>query len=213
MNLRVFFIVFGFSLCMLILSIQTVSIQVGNGFATFIGDVFVQNTVLGQSNFLPSPAKPTSPSLQAFNSTTPIISRSSHEGIYDVQLFWSVPQTIQSPNILPQKGFDMHIEFLDRNASEQTNQTIGDHDLISDELRPVPIVKPLLPIESYDIAIYSEQGDILWNQENSNPTSGRSFERVTLDEPYNGNVTISITDIRSPLTSVVDSVQLPAVIK
>lgn len=166
-----------------------------------------------EGDFFPPLAKPTNPSLQAFNNTTPVISRSSHEGIYEVQLLWSVPQTIQSPNILPQKAFDMHIEFLDRNAPDQTNQTIGDHDLISDELRPIPIVNPLLPVESYDIAIYSEQGDILWNQMNSNPTSGRSFERVILDEPYDGNITISITDIRSPLTSVIDSVQLPAVLR
>jgi hypothetical protein len=107
----------------------------------------------------------------------------------------------------------MHIEFIDKNAPDSSNRTIGDHNLISDEIRPIPIVKPLLPVESYDIAIYSGEGDILWNQEDSNPTSGRSFERVILDEPYEGNITISITDIRSPLTSVIDSVQLPAVLR
>ena len=122
MNLGIFFIVFGVSVFMLILSIQTLSIQVGNGFATFIGDSFAQNTLLREGDFFPSPAKPTNPSLQAFNNTTPVISRSSHEGIYEVQLLWSEPQTIQSPNILPQKGFDMHIEFLDRNAPDQTGK-------------------------------------------------------------------------------------------
>jgi hypothetical protein len=84
--------------------------------------------------------------------------------------------------------------------------------IYSDELRPVPIIKPLLPVESYDIAIYSELGEILWNQNDNRPSSGRGFERVILGEPYEGNITISITDIRSPFTTVVDSVQLPAIL-
>jgi hypothetical protein len=182
-----------------------------DGIDTSLSSAFAQNS-LSDGNFLPSPASSTNPSLQTFSdTTTPVISRLSHEGIYEVQLLWSVPQSIQSPNILPKKGFDMHIEFLDASAPDQTDRTIG-QDLLSDELRPVPVVKPLLPVESYDIAIYSELGDILWNQNDNRPASGRGFERVILDEPYEGNITISVTDIRSPFTTVVDSVQLPAIL-
>jgi hypothetical protein len=182
-----------------------------DGIDTSLDDVLAQNT-LDEGDFLPSPASPTNPSLQRYSdATTPVISRLSHEGVYEIQLLWSVPQSIQSPNILPKKGFDMHIEFLDASAPDQTNQTIG-QDLLSDELRPVPVIKPLLSVESYDIAIYSELGEILWNQNDNRPSSGRGFERVILDEPYEGNITISITDIRSPFTTVVDSVQLPAIL-
>lgn len=176
-------------------------------------DVFAQNnTTPNRGDFIPSPAL-SNPSLQTLNSTTPVLSRISHEGIYEVQLLWSVPQSLQSPNILPKNGFDMQIEFLDSNAPVQTDQSIMEYDLLSDELRPVPISKPLLPVTNYDIAIYSEGGDILWNQNDNSPTAGRSLERVIFDEPYEGGITISITDIRSPLTDTVDSVQLPAVVR
>ncbi|MGC1133560.1 MAG: hypothetical protein WA941_12115 [Nitrososphaeraceae archaeon] len=106
----------------------------------------------------------------------------------------------------------MHIEFLDPNALDPAERIIGEQNLISDELRPVPVIKPLLPAENYDIALISASGDVLWNQENKSPSSGRAFERVVLDQPYEGNITISITDIRSPMTNLVDSVQLPAVL-
>ena len=165
-----------------------------------------------EGDFFPSRASPTNPSLQSFNNTIPVVSRLSHEGIYEVQVLWSEPQNIQSPNILPKKGFDMHIEFLDPNAPNQTERVIGENNLISDELRPVPVIKPLLPVENYDIALISASGDVLWNQENKSPSSGRAFERVILDEPYEGNITISITDIRS-VTGLIDSVQLPAVLR
>jgi hypothetical protein len=55
-------------------------------------------------------------------------------------------------------------------------------------------------------------GDVLWNQENKSPSSGRAFERVILDEPYEGNITISITDIRT-VTGLIDSVQLPVILR
>ncbi len=64
-------------------------------------------------------------------------------------------------------------------------------------------------MESYDIATYSEPGNLLWNQNDNRLTSGRGIERVIQGEPYEGNITISITDICSPFTTVVDSVQLP----
>jgi hypothetical protein len=199
-----------FSVFALTLSSLTIMLHM-DGIDTPPSDAFAQNT-LDEGDFLPSPASSTNPSLQTFSdSTTPVISRLSHEGIYEVQLLWSVPQSVQSPNILPKKGFDMHIEFLDASAPDQTDRTIG-QDLLSDELHPVPIVKPLLPVESYDIAIYSELGDILWNQNDNRPASGRGFERVILDETYEGNITVSVTDIRSPFTTVADSVQLPAVL-
>ncbi|MGH9976165.1 MAG: hypothetical protein ACRD8Z_10080 [Nitrososphaeraceae archaeon] len=54
---------------------------------------------------------------------------------------------IQSSNLLPSKAFNMQLEFLDANAPEKTNRNIGNQDLITDELHPVPVVEPLLPVE------------------------------------------------------------------
>lgn len=197
----------------IIISSFMANMQMYNGIAISVNNAFARNnTIPGRGDFFPSPASPSNPSLQSFNNTTPVISRLSHGGIYEVQILWSAPQTIQSPNILPKKGFDMHIEFLDPNVTDQAERVIGEHNLISDELSPVPVIKPLLPVENYDIAIISAIGDVLWNQEDKSPSSGRAFERVILDQPYEGNITISITDVRSPMTNLVDSVQLPAVL-
>jgi len=214
MNLRAIGIVTSLgTLSAVIILFFMANIQMDNGISVFVKNAFAQNdTTPSRGDFFPSPASPANPNLQSFNNTTPVISRISHEGIYEVQVLWSAPQTIQSPNILPKKGFDMHIEFLDPNALDPAERIIGEQNLISDELRPVPVIKPLLPAENYDIEIISASGDVLWNQENKSPSAGRAFERVVLDQPYEGNITISITDIRSPMTNLVDSVQLPAVL-
>jgi hypothetical protein len=214
MNLRAIGIVTSLgTLSAVIISFFMANIQMDNGISVFVKNAFAQNdTTPSRGDFFPSPASPANPSLVSINNTTPVVFRLSHEGIYEVQVLWSMPQAIQSPNILPQKGFDMHIEFLDPNALDQAERIIGEHNLISDELDPTPIIKPLLPVENYDIEIISASGDVLWNQEDKSPSAGRAFERVILDQPYEGNITISITDIQSSLTSLVDSVQLPAML-
>jgi hypothetical protein len=53
----------------------------------------------------------------------------------------------------------------------------------------------MVPIKSYDIAIYSDDGRELWKKENQDVQGGRAYERVTLEEPYTGNITISIQNI------------------
>jgi hypothetical protein len=209
MNPGPMFIIIGIGISILFLTMPSVNVQIRQENTAYFD---MANAQGNQGNFFPSSASPTNPSLQSFNNTTPVVSRLSHEGLYEVQVLWSEPQNIQSPNILPKKGFDMHIEFLDPNAPNQTERVIGEHNLISDELRPVPVIKSLLPVENYDIALISASGDILWNQENKSPSSGRAFERVILDEPYEGNITISVTDIRSSMTGLIDSVQLPVVL-
>lgn len=44
------------------------------------------------------------------------------------------------------------------------------------------------------------------------PTGGRGVERIILDNPFEGGIAISITDIRSPQNDSVDSVQFPAIL-
>lgn len=174
----------------------------------FVDEVFAQDTTnVSSSN---AGSIDANPNLQALNKTTPILSRTSHNGIYEVQLLWSVPQSLQSPNILPEEGFDLQIQFLDTNASDPANRTIPTHNMISDELQPTPVIEPLLPVSNYDLTIFSEDGDIIWQRNDIAPTGGRGVERVILDNPYEGGITISITDIKSPQNDSVDSVQFPA---
>jgi len=180
-------------------------------FYGFVDDVFAQGLTTVNGSNPNTESTNSNPTLQALNKTTPILSRTSHNDIYEVQLLWSVPQNLQSPNILPEdNGFDIQIQFLDANTPDPSNKNISVHNMISDELHPTPIIDPLLPVSSYDLTIFSQEGEILWQQEDIAPTGGRSVERVILDDPYYGGITISITDIRSPQNNSVDSVQFPA---
>lgn len=150
------------------------------------------------------------PNLDALNKTIPVLSRISHNDTYEVQVLWSIPQSLQSPNILPVKGFNMQILFLDASAPEPENRTLPKFNLLSDELKSIPVIKPLIPVTNYDITIYSQEGEILWQENNNTPSGGRAVERVILDNPYEGIITISITDITSPIDDGVDAVQIPA---
>jgi hypothetical protein len=42
------------------------------------------------------------------------------------------------------------------------------------------------------MTVYSDDGRELWKKENQAVQGGRAYERVTLEEPYTGNITISI---------------------
>ena len=50
------------------------------------------------------------------NSTIPIMTKISNNGTYLVQLKWSNPTSLQSPNIPANKGFDMEVLFLNASA-------------------------------------------------------------------------------------------------
>lgn len=97
---------------------------------------------------------------------------------------------LQSPNILPEDGFDIQVRFLDANAPDPANKTVGAHNMISDGLQPIPVIEPLLPVSYFDFTIFSERGDIIWQQNDRAPIGGRGIKRVILDDPYQGNITI-----------------------
>ena len=50
------------------------------------------------------------------NSIIPIMTKISNNGTYLVQLKWSNPTSLQSPNIPANKGFDMEVLFLNASA-------------------------------------------------------------------------------------------------
>jgi hypothetical protein len=102
----------------------------------FVDEVFAQDTTTLNESSSNAGSIGANPDLQALNKTTPVLSRTSHNGIYEVQLLWTVPQSLQSPNILPEDGFDIQIQFLDANAPDPANRTITVHNMISDGLQP-----------------------------------------------------------------------------
>jgi hypothetical protein len=145
--------------------------------------------------------------LKSSSTNLPILTKVSDNRIYKIQLRWSNPLGIQSPNILPKNGFDMEILFLNATAPEPTNQTIpqkettpkGETSLQNDATRfsEPSSIQRLVPVDSFDITIYSQAGKVLWNKSNQPVTAGRAAERITFENGYTGGITILINNIKA----------------
>ena len=101
----------------------------------------------------------------------PLITNVSSKGVYQVQLNWSTPISIQS---LPKSGFSPHILFMNATAPPATSKTIpnraarsGGTTMGSGTQYNVPgSIERIVPINSFDMTIYDNQGKILWNKAN-----------------------------------------------
>ncbi len=71
---------------------------------------------------------------------------------------------------------------------------------ITSEVSNLSTIEPIVPIDSFDITIYDDQGKELWSKTDHTLTAGRSPIRVMLDPNYSGGITIAIDDIKSPLS-------------
>lgn len=137
---------------------------------------------------------------QNLNSTEtdiPILEQVSDKGIYKVQLKWT-----QVP-LNPEDVFDLQLVFLNASAPEgteenvplkETNQT-GQNVAGGSQLTVPGILDNPLRIESYDIAIYSDDGTELWKKVNQPGEGGRPGQHVELAN-YTGPVTIEVTNIK-----------------
>jgi hypothetical protein len=140
----------------------------------------------------------------------PIITEVSDKGTYKVELRWSSPLDIQSPAILSKDGFDMELLFLNASSPEATPQTMQGNNSnltmdfersITSAVSNLSTIEPIVPVDSFDITIYDDKGDELWNKMDQTLTAGRAPMRVMLDPNYSGGITITVDDIKSPLTS------------
>ncbi|HYT01421.1 MAG TPA: hypothetical protein VEL70_00845, partial [Candidatus Acidoferrum sp.] len=59
------------------------------------------------------------------------------------------------------------------------------------------IIQRLVPVDSFDMTIYSNNGKVLWNNTNQAVTSGRATETISLNGNYTGPITILISNIKS----------------
>jgi hypothetical protein len=140
----------------------------------------------------------------------PILTEMSDKGTYKVELRWSSPVDIQSPAILSKDGFDIELLFLNASSPEVTpqimqgnysNLTMDFERSITSGVSNLSTVEPIVPVDSFDITIYDDQGKELWSKVDQTLTAGRSPLRVMLDPNYSGGITITVDDIKSPLTS------------
>jgi hypothetical protein len=138
----------------------------------------------------------------------PIVTEVSDKGTYKVELRWSSPVDIQSPAILSKDGIDMELLFLNASSPEATPQTMQENNLtmdfersISSEVSNLSTVEPVVPVDSFDVTIYDDEGNELWSKMDQTLTAGRAPMRVMLDPSYSGGITITVDDIKSPLTA------------
>jgi hypothetical protein len=99
----------------------------------------------------------------------------------------------------------MEIVFLNASESEATPESFptketnvtGDSFVGSGGYTDPSIIQRMVPIESYDISVYSDNGEQLWKKANQPVQAGRAYERITFENPYTGGITIQINNIKS----------------
>ena len=129
-----------------------------------------------------------------------LLEKVSDKGNYRVQVMWN-----ESSLFLSKKGFDMEIDFLNASAPLPTTNTVpqkesnlkGESSLGSSRPSVPASIQPTVPVDSYDITIYSNQGKVLWKKLNQPVSGGRGLERVAFVDSYIGDITIQITNIKS----------------
>jgi|SRR5581483_2816511 len=132
--------------------------------------------------------------LNSTSTDLPILEQKSDKGIYRVQLKW--PQTVEDA----QGAIQIEIAFLNASAPQATNTTIPQREgnPINTGLTSQPSVleDTPLPVKSYDIAVYSNDGKKLWEGLNQPGLGGRGTQRIVLENNYTGPVTIQINNIK-----------------
>jgi hypothetical protein len=138
------------------------------------------------------------------------VEKISYYGKYRVQIMWT-----QSSLSLPKKGFDMEIDFLNASAPLPAPKTVpqretsikGESSLGVSRSNVPQILQPLIPVESYDIAIYSDTGKVLWSKVNEPTTAGRGISSVKFVNDYTGVITIHITNIKPSVVTAASNKQ------
>ncbi len=148
------------------------------------------------------------PQLNASGTDLPVLEQMSEKGTYLVQLRW--PQV----TLDEQGAWQIEIVFLNGSSPRpnatnfpqtETNET-GQSTVGASGFTDTPeganytgstLIETTVPIESYDIAIYDQAGNLLWEQMDQPGLGGRGTQRIDLGENnYTGPVTVNITDIR-----------------
>ncbi len=111
-----------------------------------------------------------------------VIEKLSDKSIYRVQL-----RSNESFSSLPKKGFGMQILFLNGSSSAPA-QSNNDN---------TPQMKQILPVNGFDMTIYSNNGKVLWQKTNQTINAATAFENVTFaNGDYSGGITIQLTNIK-----------------
>src|SRR6266568_3971085 len=115
-----------------------------------------------------------------------LIEKLSDKGMYKVLI-----RSNNSFVLLPKNGFNMQIVFL--NASSSSSPAI----LIAPSFTSA-IMKQLVPVNAFDITIYSNSGKVLWQKTNQTINTATAFGKIAFPNGYagGGGITIQITNIK-----------------
>ena len=82
------------------------------------------------------------------------------------------------------------LAFSQRKASASSASAQSTNNTISE-------MKRLLPVNGFDVTIYSNNGKVLWQKTNQIINAATAFENVTFAKSgYSGGITIQITNIK-----------------
>lgn len=158
--------------------------------------LFPSQVFAKQGNFKSVNVKQINPYSKATDSNTTVSSSSSSnpkfvEKLSDKHIYRVMIRSNQSFSLLPKNGFNMQILFL--NASSNSRASI-----VLPPSSPI-IMKQLVPVNSFDITIYSNNGKVLWQKTNQTINTATAFEKVTFENGgsgYSGGITIQLTNIK-----------------
>lgn len=136
--------------------------------------------------------------LNATGNGEPMLQQMSEKGIYRVLL--RSPEDV----LTPQGATEIEIVFLNASAPEPTAENIpqtetnatGASTPGASGFNDPGIIESTLPVESYDIAIYANDGRELWKKADQPGLGGSGIQRIEFTSNYTGPVTVNITDIR-----------------
>ena len=140
-----------------------------------------------------------SPQFNITSTDAPVLTNSSQNGIYSVELKW--PEAISDV----EGALQVEIVFNNASAPPPTSDTIperepnatGSGDVERAVTVPAILGGQPIPIESYDMAIYTPDGGKLWEKLDQPGQGGRATQRIELNSNnYTGPVKIAISDIR-----------------
>lgn len=144
--------------------------------------------------------------LDSSESQLPVTQKVSDDGNYLVQMRWSQAAVYPLP-----AGMVYQVFFLNPEQPQATEEIVPSWESNftgASTLRPYLFIDPsIIPnfeaVDTYDITVYSEAGDVLWQRDDRAVYGGRDQGQITFEENYRGPVSIEITDIK-PLSGILD---------
>ena len=149
----------------------------------------LQNASVQNSN---SNNNNTKPAIANITNNGNVVEKASDKGMYRIQL-----RSNESFSSLPKKGFDLQILFVNASgASAQSNNT--NSATITGSQQQQQTKQQLVPVNGFDITIYSNNGNVLWQKTNQTINAATAFENVVFaDGSYSGGgITIQLTNIK-----------------